>query len=85
MKAIIALALCATLAGCDRPESSEPKETVTITRAELPVGRFKMLPAGKEGNDIFLLDTVNGNLRRCWFGVKEQLKITCGDASGGLL
>ena len=49
-----------------------------------PAGRYQMLPGGKEGEDIFLLDTQSGVLRRCWYGVKDQLTVNCGKPSAPL-
>lgn len=69
------------LAGCDLPNATTTKadDAKSVYASEHPAGRFQMLAAGKDGEDVFLLDTTNGTMRRCWFQIKDQLKITCGD------
>ena len=84
-----ALAALVLLAGCDSPPAPEGEDAMDKAAArfalENPVGRFQMLPGGRVGEDIFLLDSRNGSLRRCWFAVKGGLKVNCGDPSPGLL
>lgn len=81
MKAVIIASLC--LAACDQQSTPEREESFAERAAnqrarDNPAGAFQMMPAGQD-NDLVLLDTRTGTLRRCWFRVNDQLKITCGD------
>lgn len=61
----------------------EIAERIKADRArDYPVGAFQMVPAsdGAGGQDLYLLDTRTGSLRRCWFAVDKSLTVTCGKA-----
>jgi len=65
------------LAGCSQANEAKPETEIEVR----PVGRFQMLPATDDSEDIIVLDTRYGVLRRCWFKPKDELNLMCGHPS----
>lgn len=80
------IAAACLLVGCNQSwadRQSEIAERVAEDRSrDYPVGAYQMVAAsdGVGGQDIYLLDTRTGSLRRCWFAVDKSLTVTCGEA-----
>jgi len=83
----VAIMACLLLSSCNAPEAITGDDAAdrasTRYAIENPIGRYQMLPGGKDGEDIFLLDSRTGALRRCWFALKS-LNVNCGDPSPAL-
>ena len=71
-----ALTVVALLAACGTQNSPT---TPAFDPSEEEIGRYQMVIGGPENEDIFLLDTESGTLRKCWFAVSDSTKVSCGD------
>ena len=71
------------LAACGQKDCTPPTIIPSLPTAS-PGGRFQIMPGGTTGEDVFLLDTTTGSLRRCWFDVKQKLTVVCGEPGPAL-
>lgn len=77
--ATLVLSACSQQSGADKQDEIARRVAENRLR-DNPAGAYQMV-AAKGGEDIFLLDTRNGVLRRCWFGTGNPLTVSCGDPS----